>query len=308
MSDNTTTDLDRLRATLAASSYEHRVLTVVHRSYCGYEAPRMNLDLQGELVTDDFTMHRPPEGNIPSVHGRQAYLDSVSALPSGQNNAHHLRTLAIEHNGANTAQAVVTHDFETVGPAMTGAARLRYDLEFVQEPSERLPRISTMGVHVLTYQQTPFVAAYAENRVLAFVHYWLSLLERPGADAEPLRELLDADVTMTLTDGHVLHTFDQIAAWYTDTSGLVDFSTHHLANLATTLQTDDTHDLSVEFAWEGITREGQPMTARTRHQWTLAETGQRYLRLRHFAVTTLDPFTPATAQEALAHHDAYKAC
>ncbi|MER5548577.1 hypothetical protein ABT072_40600 [Streptomyces sp. NPDC002589] len=49
------------------------------------------------------------------------------------------------------------------------------------------------------------------------------------------------------------------------------------------------------------------MTARTRHQWTLAETGQRYLRLRHFAVTTLDPFTPATAQEALAHHDAYKA-
>ncbi|MGW1289489.1 hypothetical protein ACWD4N_39025 [Streptomyces sp. NPDC002586] len=50
------------------------------------------------------------------------------------------------------------------------------------------------------------------------------------------------------------------------------------------------------------------MTARTRHQWTLAETGQRYLCLRHFAVTTLDPFTPATAQEALAHHDAYKAC
>ncbi|MER5548576.1 hypothetical protein ABT072_40595 [Streptomyces sp. NPDC002589] len=212
MSDNTTTDLDRLRATLAASSYEHRVLTVVHRSYCGYEAPRMNLDLQGELVTDDFTMHRPPEGNIPSVHGRQAYLDSVSALPAGQNNAHHLRTLAIEHIGANNAQAVVTHDFETVGPAMTGAARLRYDLEFVQEPSERLPRISTMGEHVLTYQQTPFVAAYAENRVLAFVHYWLSLLEQLGADAEPLRELLDADVTMTLTDGHVLHTFDQIAA------------------------------------------------------------------------------------------------
>ncbi|MFB7618188.1 hypothetical protein [Kitasatospora sp. NPDC056181] len=308
MSENTgTTDLDRLRTTLAASAYEHRVRTVLHRWYCGYEAPHMNLDQQGELVTDDFTLHRPPEGDMPSVQGRQAYLDSVSALPAGQNNAHHLRTLAVEHTGAGTAQVVVTHDFETAGPAMTGAARLRYDLELLQEPGEHLPRISTMAEHILTYQQTPFADAYAENRVLAFVHYWLSLLEQPGADAEPLRELLDADLAMTLSDGRVLHTFDQVAAWYTDTAGLVDLSTHHLADLTITPGTGDTHDLSVDFAWEGITREGQPMTARTRHQWTLAETGERHLRLRRFAVTVLDPFTPVTAQEALAHHDANKA-
>lgn len=308
MSENTgTPDLNRLRATLATSSYQHRVLTVVHRWYCGYEAPRMNLDLQGELVTDDFTMHRPPEGNMPSVQGRQAYLDSVSTLPAGQNNAHHLRSLAIEHTGASTARAVVTHDFETAGPAMTGAALLRYDLELLQDPGERLPRFSAMSEHILTYQQRPFAEAYAENRVLAFVHYWLSLLEQPADDAEPLRELLDADLAMTLSDGRVLHTFDQVAAWYADAAQLVEISTHQLIDLAITPGTDGSHDLSVDFAWEGITREGQPMIARTRHHWTLAETGERYLRLRRFAVTTLDPFTPVTAQEALAHHHANKA-
>jgi hypothetical protein len=98
MSENTTTTAScRLRSALAASSYEHRALTVVHRWYCGYEAPHMNLGHQGELVTDDFTMHRPPEGGLPSVQGRQAYLDSVATLPSGQRNAHHLRSLAVEH-------------------------------------------------------------------------------------------------------------------------------------------------------------------------------------------------------------------
>jgi hypothetical protein len=71
MSENTTTTaLDRLRSAVAASSYEHRALTVVHRWYCGYEAPHMNLGHQGELVTGDFTMHRPPEGGLPSVPRR----------------------------------------------------------------------------------------------------------------------------------------------------------------------------------------------------------------------------------------------
>lgn len=171
MPENTTTALDDLRTALSASAYEHRALTVLHRWYSGYEAPHMNLDHQGELVTDDFTMHRPPESGMPSVQGRQAYLDSVGGTHPDQKNAHHLRSLTIEHTGANTAQAVVTHDYETSGPTMTGAAHLRYDLELLQDPAERLPRISALGQRVLNYQETPFTDAYAENRVRAFVHH-----------------------------------------------------------------------------------------------------------------------------------------
>jgi hypothetical protein len=74
MMTNDTPAIDRLRSALAASSYEHRARTVVHRWYSGYEAPHMNLGHQGELITDNFTMHRPPECGLPSVQGRQAYL------------------------------------------------------------------------------------------------------------------------------------------------------------------------------------------------------------------------------------------
>jgi len=304
MSENTTASaLDRLRSALAASSYRHRAMTVVYRWYCGYETPHVDLGHQGELVTDNFTMHPAPETGLPSVQGREAYLDNVAALPSGQRNAHQLRSLSIDHTSAGTARVMITHDVETAGPAMTSAARMRSDVELVQIPAERLPRIATMSEQILNYQETPLMETYTEHRVLAFLHYWLSLLEQP-ADAEPLRELLDADLAMTLSDGRILHTFDDVAAWYAGAGELVDMSTHHVIDRTITPGTDNSHDLAVNFAWEGITREGQPMTARTRHHWTLAETGERYLHLRRFAVTILDPFTPVTAQQALAHHDA----
>jgi hypothetical protein len=43
------------------------------------------------------------------------------------------------------------------------------------------------------------------------------------------------------------------------------------------------------------------MTARTRHDWTLTETGERFLRLSRFHVTAIEPFTPVPAEEALRH-------
>jgi hypothetical protein len=303
----TTSPLARLRAALSARSYEHRALTVVHRWYYGSEALHADLEHHAELLTDDFTMHGASESGQPRLVGRRDHLSGVAARPSGRREAHHLRSLAIEHTGSGTAHAIITHDFETARPRINDAARVRWDLELVHDPAERLPRMRTMTEQILERRATPLVEAYAENRVLAFLHYWLSLLEQPAADAEPLRELLHPDLAMTLSDGRVLHVFGEVAAWYAGAGALIDISTHHLIDptiTAATDGTDDGHDLSVDFAWEGITREGQPMIARTRHRWTLADTGERYLRLRRFAVTILDPFTPVAASEALAHHDA----
>jgi hypothetical protein len=112
---------------------------------------------------------------------------------------------------------------------------------------------------------------------------------------------------MTLPDGRVLHTFDEVAAWYAGARDLVGTSSHRLVDPVITPGPDGSYRLAVDFAWEGIANTGQPMTARTRHDWTLVETGEHYLRLRSFAVTALEPFTPVTAEEALAHHHAGRA-
>ena len=293
--------LDKLRVALAASTFEHRTLAVVHRWYSGYEAEHRNREYHGELVTEEFVLDRAPESGLPDVKGRQAYLDSFATAFQGQRNAHHLRDITIEPGG----RVVVTHDFETVGPSMAGAATIRYDVELVQDPAERLPKISTFREQVLGKREAPFTDAYAENRVRAFVHYWLSLLEQPAQNAEPLRELIGDDLAMTLSDGRVLHTFDEVSAWYAGAGEFVDISTHHLLDPVITPGEDGNHRITMDFGWEGIHRSGSPMIAHTRHDWTLRETGERYLRLQSFAVTPVVPFTPATADEALDHFNSH---
>jgi hypothetical protein len=190
----------------------------------------MNLGHQGELVTGDFTMHRPPErAACPASRGARPTWTASPPSPPAKAMPTTGAAPPRAHR-ADTAQVVVTHDFETVGPAMTGAARLRYDLELIQNPSGRLPRISTMGEQLLNYQQTPFAEAYPENRVRAFVHHWLSLLEQPAAGAEPVRELLDTHLAMTLSDGRVLHTFDVAAAFAVKQGGKLAGSWRGLGN------------------------------------------------------------------------------
>lgn len=148
--------------------------------------------------------------------------------------------------------------------------------------------------------RTSLTGASNENRVRAFLHHWLSLLEQPAPDAEPLRELIADDLEMTLSDGRVLHTFDEAASWYAGARDLVDISIHRIVDLVVTPGSGvGSYDLAMDFAWQGIAKTGQPMTARTRHRCTLTDTGERFLRLSRFAVTALEPFPPVTADEAL---------
>ncbi|MEU3352472.1 hypothetical protein [Streptomyces sp. NPDC037389] len=302
MSENTAAD--RLRTALTDASFEHRVRTVVHRWYTCYETERKNLAHHGELLTPGFVLHRAPESGLPDVAGRQAYLDGLPHAYPGQANAHHLRGIELTPADDTTVKAVVTHDFETRGPSLDGAAVIRYDFELVRDATEWLPRITTFTEQVVSRHEAPFTEAYGENRVRAFLHYWLSLLEQPAADAEPLRELIADDLEMTLSDGRVLRTFEEVSAWYAGARDLVDVSIHHVHDLTVTPGADRTHDLTMEFAWQGIAKSGRPMTARTRHAWTLTETDERYLRLSRFHVTALAPFAPVTAEEALAHFQA----
>ena len=149
--------------------------------------------------------------------------------------------------------------------------------------------------------RTALLGAVAENRVRAFVHHWVELLERPAAGPEPLRELLAEDLEMTFGDGRVLRTYDEVAAWYTGTGAQVEISLHHLRELSVTPLPGRSYEVGILFDWEGIARDGRPMTATTRHEWTLTDTDERHLRLSRFKVTALAPFTPVTAAEALSH-------
>ncbi|WP_225725241.1 MULTISPECIES: hypothetical protein [unclassified Nocardia] len=274
---------EELREVLRRSPFRHRLRTVLHRWYAGYDAPTMPRQYQGELVTDDFTIVRPPQFPVRTVTGRAAYLDSLTTAYTGHRNAHHLRGLELT---PDMSHATVTHDFETIGPQLTGTIRMRYDIDLVQDPAGRLPRFHRLTETILGTDDTPFVDGYGENRVRAFIHYWLSLLEEPAATAAPLRELISDELTPRL---------DEIAT--RTTAGL---GTHHPADLRIDLADPENYRVTMDFEWVGIDASDRPRTARTRHDWTLRESGERYPRLHRYEAEVIEPPTPIPAEDALA--------
>ena len=296
-------DLDQLRARIDATCIENQLLVLLHRWYCYYELEpdqRQRVH-QRELITEDFELTRPPEGQLPDVSGADAYLDSVESAFPGQRNAHHLRSLAVRPAGPGRWAATDTHDFQAQGPALTGAALLRYDLEMVSAPGEWLPRLSRLREQILSRSDDPFRAALPINRASATQYAWLVLLEGPGSPPAGARDLVADDVTLELSAGTTVTGAPDVVSWLAAQQVLLERSCHHPIDLSVT-EVIDGYQLTVRYEWEGIAATGQPMVATTRHRWRLREGFDRYPRVASMEVTAEQPFTPVDAGEALEHH------
>ncbi len=294
----TTTDEERLWASFSQVTAENKVLSLLHRWYAFYEREEKDLERQLEMLTDDFAIIRPKESALPSVQGKAAYRESVLAAPKGQKNAHFRRSFALTRGGGG-ASFVVSHEYQTEGPAMTGSAEVRYDGEVVDIESVA-PRFRSLEESVSSVQTAPFREAYAHNRVEAFVHRWVSLME--GTDPEPMHELL-APVFEIQTSSASIRDWPGFVGWFQGLASQVRKTAHQLDELSVA-QRGNAYDVSLEFAWHGMAKSGQPMIARTHHDWTLVETWERYPRLSSFRVRAVKPFTPVSTAEALAAYDA----
>jgi hypothetical protein len=155
------------------------------------------------------------------------------------------------------------------------------------------------ALRLLELAGAPGDAEYAEHRALAFVYQWCFLIEQPPSDPAALRELIGEPVKMRLSEGGELTTFDEIARWHDATSHAVAVTTHTLVGFELSQPTAGRYDVTVDFAWQGITSADQAMRARTHHEWTLADADERFPRLTSFVVTAVEPFAPVTAVAAL---------
>lgn len=157
-----------------------------------------------------------------------------------------------------------------------------------------------MSESTIEQLRAALVESELEHRVLAFVYAWVHLIEPPAKDSARILELVTDDAVLHLSDGSAAETPEQIAQWYTRTAGAVEASAHRVEHLEASRAADGTLRAAIDFAWQGIAAGDQAMTARTHHEWTLVDDGGPLPRLREFRVTAVEPFAPATAEDALA--------
>ncbi len=132
-------------------------------------------------------------------------------------------------------------------------------------------------------------AAIMRSRILALKHRWHGLVENPTKRAEPFREIVTEDFSMDWGRGS-LSTFEALAEWVQSTSSIAA-ARHDIAGFDCSVAGEDEYTARFEFAWSGISLEGEPMQAESEHRWLVREEpGARFPQIARMEVNLRVPF------------------
>ncbi|MEM9621731.1 MAG: hypothetical protein AAF993_08790 [Pseudomonadota bacterium] len=131
------------------------------------------------------------------------------------------------------------------------------------------------------------------SRVLALKHRWHALVENPVKRAGPFREIIADGFTMDWERGS-LSGFDALVDWVESTKAIAA-ARHDIAafdcSQADALDNEQHYNAQFEFAWSGISQEGQPMQAESQHRWLVVDDpSARFARIKRMDVHFKVPF------------------
>ena len=269
----------------------HAALTQLHRWYLLYEEPRYGIDNALDALAPDVRV----VSGLGEAKGHEQYAARVEQLPTSWKNAHDVRETKVEFgdDGSISMRAEITYQNQGLLP--DGAVRtadLTYRTRLVPGDGP-LPRFTDIAIEQNSESTTEtFTSEYDENRARALVHYWLTLIEDPSRDPEPVRDILADDVSLNFSSGAITD-FEGFKAWLAGPGSAVRASTHRIENFAVERTGDDAMRVTMEFDWHGIAPNEQRLVARTRHTWAVKDDPtERFARIASMDVEVLEPFRP----------------
>lgn len=122
-------------------------------------------------------------------------------------------------------------------------------------------------------------------------HYWLFLVETAKGNSDKFKEILADGFAIELSANRRVGNWAEFDAWLKSMASQITTSTHAPKNLQVTDKGNNTLQVSVDFDWRGVNRDGKAMVAETHHEWVLTNNmDERFARLKRMAVTTVMPF------------------
>lgn len=273
---------------------KHAALAQYYRWYQFYERPEGGLENAVDILAADILLR----SSLGEARGLEEYKKRAAQIPSHWSNAHFVESVEVDatDDGALTLTAKITYLNEGMrDDDKVRAADLTYSTELAQT-GELLPKFTRIEItQDAVHEAERFVDAYAENRALSVVHYWLAIIEAPARDPEPAREILSDGFSLNFTSGAITD-FDGFRTWLAGTGSSVSASMHDIRNVSVKAADDMGISVSMDFNWFGITPDGTRLIAETRHNWTLTnDVSERFARIKAMDVELVTPFQPASA-------------
>lgn len=268
---------------------QHAAMAQARRWYQYYENPAIGLKNQLDILAPDVSV----KSALGEVKGHTAYAERVAKLPQTWKNAHFIRSNSIKlaPDGSSNLRIDITYLNQGMLPdGSVRSAELTYETVLASD-GKLLPTFRSIAITQNSDGKADaFRPAYAENRLLSMMHYYLAIIEDPKRDAEPMREVFHPEFRLNFSSGPIT-TFDGFKAWLAGPGSQIAASTHVIRNFSYRETSPGSYSVSVDFDWEGILPNGKEMAAKTRHSWVVTDDpSERFARLRSVEVQVLEPF------------------
>lgn len=215
----------------------------------------------------------------------QYYDDSAAGLP--HRDAHFLKASAVhvQNDGAVTISAQVEH--LNLGSEMDGGVmRSTAHCSAVLRPTTAaLPKITEIRIDDEDPEPADgFKPAYPENRVRSLVHYFTALVENPGRDPLPFRELLAPGFRLHFA-APPIDSFDALTAWVAGPLSSVVASTHVISGVALERLGERDYAATIDMQSEAMFPDGSGIASRNTQTWTVTDDkSERFARITKITI------------------------
>ena len=190
---------------------EHAAKVQLYRWCQLYEREfnRARIDNQLEILDKDIEVN----SIFGITKGKQDYPKRLTAFED-TTIAHHVREVKIGEakGGKLPLSAQVTYQ-RLLDDGKESSNEVRYQT-LLNKNGELLPKFTRIKlVNKGGLKSLPFRDAYPENRIRSLVHYWLLLLEHPGAPISAFKEILTSVFSLDLSGGIFINRMEGLATW-----------------------------------------------------------------------------------------------
>lgn len=270
----------------------HAIKTQLYRWYNGYEKyfTASRIANQLELISEDIVMVTPRGTTI----GKTSYMASLAEF-KGIKISHKIEAINIEskENGISLATVnIIYHGIQKDGTDT--CLKFIYENELYQTQGQ-LPVLKKIKLSVDGALKSPiFHESYPTLRSLALMHYYLFLLEQLNHNSNKIQEILADNFQLNLSEKIIINSIDALDNWLKSMPQQITSISHYPKNTIVNILAIDKYELNVDFDWEGWTKTGQKITAKTHHNWTIIDKKNApFAKIQSINVIPLAPFKTA---------------
>lgn len=277
---------------IKSTKNKHAALTQFYRWYQLYEGDLSDVRINNQMdILSDDVLIKSAAGEMKGSANYPARL----AMYKGWKNAHHVQNVDVVEREDGTTNLEADIIYQNIQP--TGEEN-KYTLHystFLKKTGDNLLPIFTELNLMPTGQlePTPFDDAYAENRMMSLMHYWILNMEQLDGNVTPFEELLTSEFLLNFSTTSALSSIEGLQKWLQTVPTSLKLSSHNPQNFKVKTVAENTYELEVDFVWRGVTKDDKALKGTTHHKWLIVDDpNERFARIKRADVTQTEALSP----------------